>query len=293
MPTMTAIPAHTSNRLRAAGVWTALVGGAVLTIVLLHRLGSEPAFAVEWGRLWGWLGDTPVERVLLGLGRMVALVLAYWLGGSAVLATAARIARLPGLVRRIDWLTLPIVRRTAERVAAVTLTLSTLAPTGAALAATEEPAPPDGTAVVTVVDVEPAPHYVPIPAGDHVMPAPAAVSTAATVSPRAPGPILAGALDPHASPERAGVGPDLVLRTGGALTATTERTVRSGDHLWSIAEDHMRAVLSRTPSDGELATYWAHLVDVNRGRLRSGDPNLIFPGEIVTCPPLADVGISP
>ena len=33
----------------------------------------------------------------------------------------------------------------------------------------------------------------------------------------------------------------------------------------------------QTPDEGEHARYWVRLVDANRGRIRSGDPDLIFP----------------
>jgi nucleoid-associated protein YgaU len=33
------------------------------------------------------------------------------------------------------------------------------------------------------------------------------------------------------------------------------------------------------------------MIDANRPQLRSGNPDLIFPGEVVTCPPTAEVGL--
>jgi hypothetical protein len=34
----------------------------------------------------------------------------------------------------------------------------------------------------------------------------------------------------------------------------------------------------------EIGRYWVRLVDLNRHRLRSGDPNVVYPGETVLLP---------
>lgn len=295
---MTAGAHLTSSRRHAAAVWLALVTGAVAAIALLHRLGAEPEFAVEWPRLWAWLGEHSIERALLGPGRLAALLLAYWLAGSTLLYTAARATALPGLIRSVEWMTLPAVRRVAGRVVALSLTVSTLGPAAAALA-TADPEAPDAVEPFPAGTVEPGPRHVPVPAGDVLIAPPAedagSVPTSAgpdEPEPASPRPSLAGGPDP--GPER--VDDDIdpgVRRAGAAHDTATERAVRPGDHLWGIAEAHLAHVLARGPSDVELATYWAHLVEVNRPRLRSGNPDLIFPGEAVTCPPTEDVGISP
>ena len=41
----------------------------------------------------------------------------------------------------------------------------------------------------------------------------------------------------------------------------------------------------RRPTDAEVARYWRAVIAANRSTLRSGDPSLIFPGEIVTAAP--------
>jgi nucleoid-associated protein YgaU len=67
--------------------------------------------------------------------------------------------------------------------------------------------------------------------------------------------------------------------------------VRPGDNLWLIAQ----AALARDPAapvdDPAVARYWRDVIRVNRRTLRSGDPSLIFPGEIITLPP-APRGVS-
>ncbi len=63
----------------------------------------------------------------------------------------------------------------------------------------------------------------------------------------------------------------------------TSHVVQSGEHLWGIARTHVG--VDGTPADGErVADYWRHLVEVNRPTLRSGDPDLIHPGEVLLLP---------
>ena len=57
--------------------------------------------------------------------------------------------------------------------------------------------------------------------------------------------------------------------------------VVSGDNLWSIA-----AAGLGTDDATAVARYWARLITLNRSILRSGDPDLIFPGEVLQLPPL-------
>jgi nucleoid-associated protein YgaU len=57
--------------------------------------------------------------------------------------------------------------------------------------------------------------------------------------------------------------------------------INRGEHLWSIAASHL--------GDGtiaDVAPYWRRLIAHNRARLRSGDPDLVYPGEVVELPPL-------
>lgn len=56
--------------------------------------------------------------------------------------------------------------------------------------------------------------------------------------------------------------------------------VARGDHLWKISARH----LGDEASDHEIAPYWRDVVEVNRPHLESGDPDLIYPGEVVELP---------
>lgn len=72
----------------------------------------------------------------------------------------------------------------------------------------------------------------------------------------------------------------VVARASPATTAV----VVPGDHLWKISEHH----LDSADSALEVAPYWRQVIEVNTPRLRSGDPDLIFPGEVIELPVLSE-----
>jgi hypothetical protein len=74
----------------------------------------------------------------------------------------------------------------------------------------------------------------------------------------------------------------------GSEQEATQQVVR-GDNLWVIAREHLsqqRSGESGAPTNREVAEYWQKVIDANRGRLRSGDADLIYPGEEIILPPL-------
>lgn len=60
--------------------------------------------------------------------------------------------------------------------------------------------------------------------------------------------------------------------------------VEAGDHLWSISADHLEDQLAQPPNAAEVTPYWREVIEMNVTKLRSGDPNLIYPGETVVLP---------
>lgn len=72
----------------------------------------------------------------------------------------------------------------------------------------------------------------------------------------------------------------IALETNGPVSVVVEK----GDHLWSISAHHLEESLTRPPSSSEITPYWRDVIEANRDRLRSGDPNLIYPGETVIMP---------
>jgi len=98
-------------------------------------------------------------------------------------------------------------------------------------------------------------------------PAPAPPHTTTTTS-GSSRPVPRAALEPpHVAPAR-----------------PSEHRVVSGENLWTIARAELARRHRRVPDDKELAPYWLRVVAANRATLRSGDPSLIYPGEIVSLP---------
>lgn len=76
----------------------------------------------------------------------------------------------------------------------------------------------------------------------------------------------------------------LPVTTGGAgsepsPTADTV-TVAPGDHFWKISKRRLADVDPEAP----VAPYWRKVIEANVDNIRSGDPDLIYPGEIVELP---------
>ena len=66
--------------------------------------------------------------------------------------------------------------------------------------------------------------------------------------------------------------------------------VAPGDNLWELAARRIATATGRERADvtdAEIAPAWIALCDRNRATLRSGDPNLVFPGEVVVFPPVS------
>jgi nucleoid-associated protein YgaU len=79
------------------------------------------------------------------------------------------------------------------------------------------------------------------------------------------------------------------LSTPPLSTPRSRVVVAPGDNLWLIARASLTDALGGRPHDADVARYWHALIAQNRSTLRSGDPSLIFPGEIVTLPPASAV----
>ncbi len=60
--------------------------------------------------------------------------------------------------------------------------------------------------------------------------------------------------------------------------------VAEGEHLWSIAANHLVRRNGFEPTNQQVASYWRQLIDRNRANLFSGQPDLIHPGEILILP---------
>lgn len=118
--------------------------------------------------------------------------------------------------------------------------------------------------------------------GPTVLPATAEPAPPAVVRPEGTGgPSPPGTAPP---PRQAPVTPAGIGDTRSSVVAAP------GDHLWRIATVALAGATGRDPaalSAAEIAPYWAEVVTRNRERLRSGDPDLLFPGEVVVLPDVA------
>ena len=76
------------------------------------------------------------------------------------------------------------------------------------------------------------------------------------------------------------------LQAGESVPTDDWVDVEHGDHFWSIAEEALTDAWGRSPTDNEIAPYWADLVQTNNGRLLPPeDPNLIYPEQRFKLPP--------
>ena len=193
----------------------------------------------------------PIDS-LMALLRVVALGAVLWLTASTIvyLAAGARRVRLP------RWFTIPFVRRVVDRAIAIAIV------SGAAAQPALATAPP----VIVTVD----------PSG---MVLPPGVHAGSALPGRSPVPV------PDTSNTMTRPTTDRFAPAASPSMATASVTVQPGDNLWKIARRHLQS-LGEDPANRRLATYWARVVDVNRSVLRSGNPDLIYPGETVLLPPV-------
>ena len=255
---------------KARRVLALLVAGEAIAVVALHRLGGVDGFAIPRNDLARWLQQTPSEEVLLAGVRLAALVAAWWLLGSTLLYVAARVARLHGTAAALGWATLPAVRRWADRAAAVSIVAATALGVGRPAAADPPPTTSSTTAPV-VIDAD---HRDPVRVPSRP---PSSVRTGQAVDPP---PVPSVPPDAQTAPVPATPPP--------APTAGATHTVARGEHLWSIAARQVATATGKPPADlapADIAPYWLRVVEVNRPGLRSGNPNLVYPGEVVELPP--------
>lgn len=299
-----AVTTVSRSRLRYA----ALLTSELVATAFLVLLGRSARFAVPAGDLSGWLELTPAADAVAVLVRLVALGVCGWLTATTLLAFVVRVGRSGPLVRVVDLVTLPFVRRIAQRAAAVAMAGSLVLP-GAALAATGAPigapsfttqpagvddatalvgpGPPGWSAVTPVRQGDPSPAPLPTPAASPG--APAAPGPPSAPAPPAPGPPAAPVEPVAAAVPSAAAGQPVADRA--AVPAETYVVV-AGDSFWVIAA--RRVAAQRGVDVGELTAaqvhdHWSSLVAANLDSLASGDPDLIHPGEVLVVPPLPPV----
>lgn len=236
-----------------------LLGVEVGALPVLHRMASLPylstpgANAAAWGL---WLRTTAAQDAVAALLRLAATGVAWWLLATTLLYLAARAGRVRHLAAAVEWGTPAPVRRLVDRALALSMVV-TLSGGGAAVAATG--GPPVPAPLVAVVGGRPG-----------VLLPPGALPAATPQPPPPAVPAVGGA--PAAPPPT-----DRQPPPAPPAGAPGSHRVEPGDSLWTIAV--------ATVGRGDVGPYWREVVRRNLPALRSGNPNLIFPGETVRLPP--------
>jgi hypothetical protein len=228
-----------------------------LVLVTLFALVSLGALVVARPRLSGTFWSRG-DDLALAVAWFVAVTASAWLfvatGASLVALGFAR----PRLARLLAS-SLPVGIRRLVEVAIV----------GSCLTIPALPAPALGPArlAAAVVSDQPVVRAPEKPLPNTTLPTTAAPTTAAPV---VPAPIPRPDPAPSAGPAPSELLPHVV--------------VRAGDSLWLIARASLTRVSATRPDDTAVARYWLAVIGANRSTLRSGNPSLIFPGEIVALP---------
>ncbi len=245
------------RRLLVGAAW---IVGLVATILVLGRLGSGQLSTpplLDRSELQLWLDDRDAVVAGFALIRLIALALAWYLLVTTVLGLAARLSRIPALVRLADVATLPAVRKVLGAVAGVGLTAS-----AASLMAADLGHAPKDSGATALTDS--AVVLERLPEGDDL--------------------ILRRLPDVGAGTSTLDVvGPP----TEEEAAPPTTWTAAPGDHLWHVAEATLAQEWGRPPTDAEVAPYWTAVVEANRGVLVDpANPDLIHPGQTFRLPPV-------
>ncbi len=264
-----------------------LVAATTALIVGLHQVGSVPGFRIDWSSPLEWLNTAPAEDVAAATLRSVGLVAGYWLTGSTLLYTVVALRGNNSGGRWMRLITVPGIRRVVDRTLATFLAASIAAtPIAPAVALADEQPPPVVFDINT--DGVPVPHIRPSDSGglneavlrDGVSDR----DRSSTTSP--PTDVAPDVLAPVSPP-----GIMVQITTGSPAAApvpspAANHTVQCGDNLWQIATGHLTDEIGFGPETATVTAYWRRLVAANVTTLRSGDANLIYPGEIIALPPL-------
>lgn len=255
-----------------------MAGGAVLVGIGLG--GAAPA-------LRPWSRPTDPETLIIVAAWWTAVLLVAWLALSVVL-WVGRIRR-PGRRRRPLRLTAPGSRRVAE--ALLLVVTAACSPPG------------EGAEPPRIEILGPAA----APAAPPALPSESSTTSSGAVGPTtSSGPVAAASGSepsvpiPYDGPYRSpllhwltGTQNDQDESAAPAAAASRTHVVERGEHFWSIARTTVATARGRPPSEAEIADYWVGLIRVNGDRIRSGDPDLIHPGEVLVLPPVKPAGGEP
>jgi hypothetical protein len=272
-----------------------LAAAAVLGGLLLTRpqLAGDPS---------AWSGDE-LARITCWF---TALAVSAWLAVMCAAGAAVVLRHDPCSADRLLAFAPPFVRRMVEAAVVV----SCLAGAAPAAHAATGPSPQGLTPSTVVVHVSPGGEFRGASVDEPVVRRPASAPTTSTTPPASttsttrittatsdiptPSPSRSAPVAPTPTPAVAA--PNMTPAATAPVvaepgpTAATPRThvVQAGDNLWTIARSELRATRPQA-GEVEIARYWRRVIAANRSNLRSGDPSLIFPGEVVSLPSVASL----
>jgi hypothetical protein len=233
--------------LRAPASALALLPATAVTVVVL--LADRPHLS---GSITQWRGDD----LAFATTWVAAILCALWLGVTTLGCAIALGRGDRVLAQRVARWAPPIARRVLQ---AALIGSWALVPANAFAAAPSAPVTVHAGAGGRLVTVPGSP----APVDVQVVRSPSAGA------PEAP----------------AGVGPSPALPKAAPPAVAHTHVVRAGENLWRIARAEVaRSTAVARPGNDAVAGYWQRVVAANRATLRSGDPSLIFAGEVVTLP---------
>jgi nucleoid-associated protein YgaU len=231
----------------------------------------------------GSLPRATTTQLSAALAWWVAAAITAWLVVTTLACVASRAVPALRALRLVDALTAPGVRRIVDGALACSLAAGTplllTAPASARTSPTTAPPPVVYVAPNGEVIISPSTTAAPTTTSTTTPSPPAPVASQPAPSPTPPPPAPA----PHRSSPAPSCRASERNPCGGATrTGEGRHVVVAGDNLWAIA-----AARLGTNRAADVAPYWRRVVAVNRPTLRSGDPNLIYPGELVALPAVA------
>jgi hypothetical protein len=287
--------------LRRLTALAALLAVEVAAVVALERLGGRPPFRIPLGDLAQWARATPPADALAAAARLVALAGAAWLLLGTVAYVLARALRVPTLVRASGVIALPAVRRVVDAALAASIAAGVVLAPASAWAAGDGNSTSTSTSTSTATPTRTSTgtsngtssgtssgvrdgRAAPLASLEPATTLPARPASGATTS---PGPPPAPASPRPAPPIPTTIDALAPSPVGG--TGQSDRvTVTPGDNLWEITATALARRSGRARADvtdTEIVPLWRATCDANRAHLRSGDPDLVFPGEVITLPP--------